>query len=50
MLEMIGSIIAVYAVIDHVAGYWPEVTFQVERDEILFAREAERPSPGQSRA
>jgi len=50
MLEMIGSIIAVYALIDYVAGYRPEVTFQVERDEILFAREAERPSPGQSRA
>ena len=47
MMEMIGSIIALYAVIDYVAGYRPELALQVERDELPFTRESRRPLSGE---
>ncbi len=40
MLEMIGTIIALYAVIDYAAGYRPELVLHVERDELPFIRES----------
>ena len=43
MMEMIGSIIALYAVIDYAAGYRPELVFHVERDELPFTLESRRP-------
>jgi hypothetical protein len=42
MLEMIGSVMSLYAVMDYVAGYRPEVTVHVQRDELPFPQETER--------
>ncbi|MCH8050824.1 MAG: hypothetical protein IIC86_02280 [Chloroflexi bacterium] len=47
VLEMIGSIIALYAVIDYAAGYRPELVLHVERDELPFTRESWCPRSGE---
>ena len=47
MMEMIGSIIALYAVIDYAAGYRPELVLHVERDELPFTIESRRPLSGE---
>ena len=38
MMEMIGTIIALYAVIDYAAGYRPVLVLHIERDDLPFAR------------
>ena len=38
MMEMIGTIIALYAVIDYAAGYRPVLVLHVERDDLPFAK------------
>jgi len=47
MTEMLGSIIALYAVIDYAAGYRPELVLHVERDDLPFTRES-LPQSGES--
>ena len=38
--EMIGTIIALYAVIDYAAGYRPVLVLHIERDDLPFASES----------
>jgi len=47
VMEMTGSIIALYAVIDYAAGYRPEMVFHVERDELPFTLESRRSLHGE---
>ncbi|HEY5625482.1 MAG TPA: hypothetical protein VIT93_03230 [Dehalococcoidia bacterium] len=42
VLELLGSIIALYAVIDYAAGYRPDLVFRLERDELPFASVPQR--------
>ncbi len=42
MAEVLGSIIALYAVIDYVAGYRSELVFRLERDALPFASAPQR--------
>lgn len=46
--EMIGSIIALYAVIDYAGGCHPELVIHVEHGELSFAREPRRPLSGEA--
>jgi hypothetical protein len=47
MAELLGSIIALYAVIDYAAGYRPELVLRVERDQLPFTRESRLPQSGE---
>ncbi len=42
VLELFGSIVALYAVIDYAGGYRSELVLRIERDELSFAREPRR--------
>lgn len=44
--EMIGSIIALYAIIDYAGGYRPELVLHIERDDLPFVGES-RPHSGE---
>ncbi len=42
VMEMLGSIIALYAVIDYAAGYRPNLIFRLERDALPFSSVPQR--------
>ena len=46
-MELIGSIIALYAVIDYVGGSHSELVLRIEHNELSFAREPQHPSSGE---